>query len=142
MRRRRLVLPLLVLLLGFAACGDDEDDDPVSSSSTTTSSAPTEVDDGTSSGELEAVALFQAYEDDCELHAESTGNTVIDPALFADATAEVREDDEIVVIDGAGTELLVHFDDETFSGVDGPTGEIPVPYSFSCPPDLFVGTVS
>jgi hypothetical protein len=90
-----------------------------------------------------ALELLRSYEDECAAHADSTGNTRIDPVAFANAEVLSGDGDGGVLIeDGTGNRLVADLELGTFSGEDGPTGPLPGTYAFSCPPDLFVGTVA
>lgn len=138
---RRIAIFALVLFALFAsACGDDDD--------STVAAKPNDATDVTTDEELDAglaaVEFFQSTEPECADHAESTGNDVAEPSLFAAALY----DDELsataggtVVVDGAGTPLLVDADAGTITSIDGPDGAMPLPYSFGCPPDVYVGTI-
>jgi hypothetical protein len=130
-RRLAAALMATVLLVSFAGCGDDDDDD------TEAVTDEPVIDEEAAPSDDDLLAFFRSTEATCAAHAEETGNTPVDPALFADATVE-----DGVVIDGAGTSLLVDPAAGTITGLDGPDGEAPLPYSFSCPPDVYLGTVS
>ena len=136
----RLACSGLVMLLLLAACGGDDDDTTTTAvtnfTTATTEDVPVEPD--FEPGQ-EALAFFRTTEEACAQHAEETSNDVLDPALFAEAT--IKSDSEPIVIDGDGTELLVDLDAQIITGLDGPESAMPRPYSFSCPPDLYVGTI-
>jgi len=91
-----------------------------------------------------ALKLFEATEPVCADHAETVGNPPIAAENFAGAeVVEVRpgEPDLVVIRDGLGVELFVVVDrDEIWGGPD-PDAVMPHPYSFGCPPDVYVGTL-
>jgi len=142
-RLRSLAAPVVLAVALLGACGDDDETAAeVEATTTTTESPDPGPEDDMDAAGAEAVALFQSYEDECAAHAESTGNAVLAPSLFADATFELDDAlGEVRVIDGSGTALVVDLETSTFHSVDGPEGELPPSYSFSCPPELFVGTL-
>ena len=143
-----LLLPLTLL----AACGDDDDDDV-----TVEDDVEEVVDEGVDDEEPMAdpadgepaedgeamLQLFRDTRDECDAHAEETGNPPVDPARFDDAMWELDPTTGVIsIVDGAGTSLLVDLDAGIITGPDGPEGEMPLPYSFACPEDPYVGTVS
>lgn len=94
--------------------------------------------------EAAAIELFEATEEVCADHAEAVGNTPIDPEHFTGAeVVEVRpgDPDLVVIQDGVGVELFVAVArDEVWGGSD-PDAVMPRPYSFGCPPEVYVGTL-
>lgn len=91
-----------------------------------------------------ALELFEATERTCADHAEAVGNTPIDPEHFAGAKVlEVQpgDPDLVVIRDGLGVELVVVVDREEVWGGPDPDVVMPRPYSFGCPPELYVGTL-
>lgn len=139
---RRIALIALVLLSLIAAgCGDDDDDVTVADDDTSE-----DVTDGPTADDGEAaLAFFQSTEERCAAHAEETGNSAVDPSYFAEASYDQPMSEElgaIVIIDGAGNQLIVNVDDEQISGTDGAAGPLPQEYTFGCPEDLYVGTIN
>lgn len=156
-RLPRIAALALLLPLTLVACGDDDDDDSGVVADEVEEEVDDEVDDvvdeeepmadpadGEPAEDGEAMlAFFRDTEDECAAHAEESGNSPLDPALFADATWELDPTTGVIsVVDGAGTSLLVDVEAGIITGPDGPDGEMPSPYAFSCPEDLYVGTVS
>ena len=165
MRSRRtasssLLLPVLAVALVpvFVACGDDDpaeaspseptvevvDEpavDPVAEPVTEpVDPAPVEEAPSGPSGE-EAVAFFRSTEADCAAFALAVGNDVLPAYYFTDAfPAEDLGNGSWVVVDGGGAELVVDLTAGVVHGVDGPSGVLPVEYSFGCPEDLYLGS--
>lgn len=98
---------------------------------------------GSADDSAAALELFQSYEDECAAHADTTGNTAIASEVFAGAAPSgIDASGNVIVEDGAGGLLVADLSNGTFSGLDGPDGELPSTYAFACPPELFVGTAS
>jgi len=135
------ILAALVLPLSLVACGDDDDDDDVVVEDEEPMADPA---DGEPADDGEAMlAFFRDTEDECAAHADETGNPPVDAHRFADASWELDPTTGVIsVVDGEGTSLVVDLEAGIITGPDGPDGEMPLPYSFGCPEDLYVGTVS
>lgn len=90
------------------------------------------------------MAFFRSQETACRAHAEKTGN----PVVAADRFAGARQVGDLgggayLVEDGQGTRLVVKPGDGIVLPESGnPNDEMPSDYSFGCPEDVFVGTVS
>lgn len=143
--RRIAILSLVLFALIGAACGSDDDDSTVASKPDTTddTSGPAQDEENGADGQA-ALEFFQSTERACADHADATGNEPVDPSLFAKASYDADESKMAggpVVVDGAGTPLLVDVEAETITSVDGPDAAMPRPYSFSCPPEVYVGTI-
>ncbi|MFP4634919.1 MAG: hypothetical protein ACLFRD_03580, partial [Nitriliruptoraceae bacterium] len=80
----------------------------------------------------------------CEEHAEQVGNQPPDPARFEDVTVdEVRAEQQVVIVDGTGTRLLVDLGaaSPVIHDPAGPEEILPSDLSFGCPEDLYLGTL-
>lgn len=90
-----------------------------------------------------AVAFFQSTEALCAAHAGQTSNPTVPPGWFADAVAvEELADGEWLIQDGGGHQLVVNEGRGVVYSSDGPTAELPLEYSFGCPEDVYLGTLS
>jgi len=168
MRSRRtsvpsLLLPVLALTLApaLAACGDDQPTEAAAPAAPTVERvdepavepvtepatepvdpAPAEEAPSGPSGE-EAVAFFRSTEADCAAFALAVGNDVLPAYYFTDAfAAEDLGNGSWVVVDGGGAELVVDLTAGVVHGVDGPSGVLPIEYSFGCPEDLYLGSIA
>lgn len=143
---RRIAIASLVLFAVLAsACGGD-DDSTVASKPTDKTTTTASADDGgpTAADGDAALEFFQSTEAACKAHAEETSNPVLDPSLFADASYDApmsKELGAIVIIDGAGNQLIVNADRGVVTSTDGESGALPSEYSFACPPDIYLGTM-
>ena len=153
MHLRRTIALLFAAIALVAGCGDDDDEPDAAEAADEVENpgpdepAPGELGDETiADWEAEAEAdleFFRSTEEACAEHAAETDNPPVDPARFADAGAGFDESyGKVLVEDGAGTLLDVNTEDEEIYGPEGPESEMPRPYSFSCPEDIYVGTVS
>lgn len=106
-----------------------------------TSVIPPEPDTSEVDRSAEALAFFRSTETLCAQEATRVGNQVIPPSYFSDASVINVADPSFRVRDGAGNELLVNLDDRIVTSPSGPEGELPNLYSFSCPTDLYPGTL-
>ncbi len=92
-----------------------------------------------------ALNFFRATESICATHADQTGNPVPESARFDLATVESVAAWPLAVIeDGRGDSLIVDFSGPTvviYSAQSGSDGELPLTYSFGCPPELYLGTL-
>lgn len=91
-----------------------------------------------------AIERFEATEEICADHADAVGNPPIDPEHFDGAeVVEVRpgDPDLVVIQDGVGVELFVALDRDEVWGGPEPDAVMPAPYSFGCPPEVYVGTL-
>lgn len=163
MRSRGTASPsLLLLALAVAlapvlvACGDDDPTGTASAAPTvevadepavdpvTEPADPAPVEEAPSgpSGE-EAVAFFRSTEADCAAFAVAVGNDVL-PAYYFDEAVAVQDlgNGSWVVADGSGVELVVDLSAGVVHGLDGPTGVLPIEYSFGCPEDLYLGSLA
>ncbi len=158
-----LLLPVLAVALApvLVACGDDDSTgtapaaptvevagepavDPVTEPADPASveEAPVEEASSGPSGE-EAVAFFRSTEADCAAFAVAVGNDVL-PAYYFDEAVAVQDlgNGSWVVADGSGVELVVDLSARVVHGLDGPTGVLPIEYSFGCPEDLYLGSLA
>lgn len=111
---------------------------PPGTAGTTTTSDGTPAPDGS-----EALTFFRSTEEACAAHAAQTGNPVVEPERFAGATVDHEVEAGMWrIVDGSGVELTVDLDEQVIYGTDGPDGLMPNPYSFGCPPELYVGGVA
>ncbi|WP_370037574.1 hypothetical protein [Nocardioides sp.] len=153
-----LLLPVLAVALApvLVACGDDDSTGTAPAAPTvevvdepavdpvTESADPAPVEEAPSgpSGE-EAVAFFRSTEADCAAFAVAVGNDVL-PAYYFDEAVAVQDlgNGSWVVADGSGVELVVDLSAGVVHGLDGPTGVLPIEYSFGCPEDLYLGSLA
>lgn len=148
---------LLVLALGavplVAGCGDDDGADAGTAPTATVTATVTASAEVTEEAVVEpppvpegptgqdAVDFFRSTEADCAAFATSVGNDVLPGFLFTDASVgRDLGDGSWVVVDGAGAELVVDLSAGVVHGVDGPTGVLPIDYSFGCPETLYLGS--
>lgn len=155
-----LLLPVLAVALApvLVACGGDDSTQTAPAAPTvevvdepavdpvTESADPAPVEEAPSgpsgpSGE-EAVAFFRSTEADCAAFAVAVGNDVL-PAYYFDEAVAVQDlgNGSWVVADGSGVELVVDLSARVVHGLDGPTGVLPIEYSFGCPEDLYLGSL-
>jgi len=152
-----LLLPVLAVALApvLVACGDDDSTQTAPAAPTvevagepavdpvTEPADPAPVEEAPSgpSGE-EAVAFFRSTEADCAAFAVAVGNDVL-PAYYFDEAVAVEDlgNGSWVVADGSGVELVVDLSARVVHGLDGPTGVLPIEYSFGCPEDLYLGSL-
>jgi len=98
---------------------------------------------GPDSGPTTAVAFFQHTEALCAAHSGSTGNPTVPHAWFADAVAvQALPGGEWLIRDGGGHDLVVAEARGVIFSPDGPDAELPIEYSFGCPEDVYLGTMS
>jgi hypothetical protein len=153
-----LLLPVLAVALApvLVACGDDDSTQTAPAAPTvevagepavdpvTEPADPAPVEEAPSgpSGE-EAVAFFRSTEADCAAFAVAVGNDVL-PAYYFDEAVAVQDlgNGSWVVADGSGVELVVDLSAGVVHGLDGPTGVLPIEYSFGCPEDLYLGSLA
>ena len=156
-----LLLPVLAVALApvLVACGDDDPTGTAPAAPTvevadepavdpvTEPADPAPVEEAPSgpsgpSGE-EAVAFFRSTEADCAAFAVAVGNDVL-PAYYFDEAVAVQDlgNGSWVVADGSGVELVVDLSAGVVHGLDGPTGVLPIEYSFGCPEDLYLGSLA
>ena len=88
------------------------------------------------------MAFFRSTEADCAAFAVAVGNDVL-PAYYFDEAVAVEDlgNGSWVVADGSGVELVVALSARVVHGLDGPTGVLPIEYSFGCPEDLYLGSL-
>ena len=155
-----LLLPVLAVALApvLVACGGDDSTQTAPAAPTvevadepagdpvTEPADPAPVEEAPSgpsgpSGE-EAVAFFRSTEADCAAFAVAVGNDVL-PAYYFDEAVAVQDlgNGSWVVADGSGVELVVDLSAGVVHGLDGPTGVLPIEYSFGCPEDLYLGSL-
>ena len=152
-----LLLPVLAVALApvLVACGDDDSTQTAPAAPTvevagepavdpvTEPADPAPVEEAPSgpSGE-EAVAFFRSTEADCAAFAVAVGNDVL-PAYYFDEAVAVQDlgNGSWVIADGSGVELVVDLSAGVVHGLDGPTGVLPIEYSFGCPEDLYLGSL-
>ena len=153
-----LLLPVLAVALApvLVACGDDDstgtapaaptvevvDEPAVDPVTEPADPAPVEEAPSGPSGE-EAVAFFRSTEADCAAFAVAVGNDVL-PAYYFDEAVAVQDlgNGSWVIADGSGVELVVDLSAGVVHGLDGPTGVLPIEYSFGCPEDLYLGSLA
>ena len=153
-----LLLPVLAVALApvLVACGDDDSTQTAPAAPTvevagepavdpvTEPADPAPVEEAPSgpSGE-EAVAFFRSTEADCAAFAVAVGNDVL-PAYYFDEAVAVQDlgNGSWVIADGSGVELVVDLSAGVVHGLDGPTGVLPIEYSFGCPEDLYLGSLA
>ena len=153
-----LLLPVLAVALApvLVACGGDDSTQTAPAAPTvevagepavdpvTEPADPAPVEEAPSgpSGE-EAVAFFRSTEADCAAFAVAVGNDVL-PAYYFDEAVAVQDlgNGSWVVADGSGVELVVDLSAGVVHGLDGPTGVLPIEYSFGCPEDLYLGSLA
>lgn len=153
-----LLLPVLAVALApvLVACGDDDSTQTAPAAPTvevagepavdpvTEPADPAPVEEAPSgpSGE-EAVAFFRSTEADCAAFAVAVGNDVL-PAYYFDEAVAVQDlgNGSWVIADGSGVELVVDLSAGVVHGLDGPTGVLPIEYSFGCPEDLYLGSIA
>lgn len=124
----------------------DDPDDGAADDGVDDGGAPDDPDPAPDPAVLSAAAieLFEATEDICADHADAVGNTPIDPEHFDGAeVVDVRpgDPDLVVIRDGVGVELFVALDRDEVWGGPEPDAIMPAPYSFGCPPEVYVGTL-
>lgn len=81
----------------------------------------------------------------CIDHADRTGNSAPRVERYNDAAiTDVRNWPLAEVTDGLGDKLLIDFSGPgvVIYSTDGPDDILPLEYSFGCPPDLYLGTLS
>ncbi len=153
-----LLLPVLAVALApvLVACGDDDSTGTAPAAPTvevagepavdpvTEPADPAPVEEAPSgpSGE-EAVAFFRSTEADCAAFAVAVGNDVL-PAYYFDEAVAVQDlgNGSWVIADGSGVELVVDLSAGVVHGLAGPTGVLPIEYSFGCPEDLYLGSLA
>lgn len=136
-----------------AGCGDDDGVDAEAAPTVTVTATVTALAEVTEETVAEpppvpegptgqdAVDFFRSTEADCAAFATSVGNDVLPGSLFTDASVgRDLGDGSWVVLDGAGVELVVDLSAGVVHGVDGPTGVLPIDYSFGCPETLYLGS--
>lgn len=165
---RRLLFCLLCTVFVIAACGDDDDAGDTTTTTAPTEASVSGDDDTGDEGEdpgaddpvvrdddeaeagddgdgltpEDALAFFAATETTCADWSAETGNPVVEPERFADATVTSELADGLFAIeDGRGTPLQVDVMAGLVFGDNGPEGVMPRPYAFGCPAELYVGTL-
>lgn len=95
--------------------------------------------------ETRAFDFFQFSQLACIDHADRTGNPAPEVERFNSAAiTDVRNWPLAEATDGLGDKLLVDFRGPgvVIYSPEGPEGELPRAYSFGCPEDLYLGTLS
>ncbi len=96
--------------------------------------------------QLDAEAFFRGALEVCNAYSIEVNDFAPFDGSGADPTIGVTFDNEVApgvyeVVDSDGVVLRVDFTNRVVTGIDGPDGVMPRPYSFWCPPELFPGTL-
>lgn len=97
---------------------------------------------------LPGLGFFLSTQEICNAYATQVGNPVPNPVRFEDARqlGPAGGSGEYIILDGLGDQLFVSLNHASGSPVifsaNGQSSELPFDYSFGCPPDLYLGTLS